>query len=122
MRRVVLALLVALPAGEAAAGDPAAGERVFARCRVCHIADEPKNRPTGPHLHGALGRTAGSVEGFRSSDAMRGSGIVRDETTLHAYLADPRGFIPGNRMAFAGLKKAEARANVIACLKSVAPE
>jgi cytochrome c len=98
-----------------AQGDPAQGERVFNRCKACHSVDEPKNK-VGPHLVGVVGRQAGSVEGFRYSDAMKESGITWNEETLAQYLADPRGFIKGNRMAFTGLKNEEEIADVIAYL------
>ena len=99
-----------------AQGDSAAGEKVFNKCKVCHAADEPQNK-VGPHLGGLVGRTAGSVEDFRYSNAMKDSGITWSEETLAEYLADPRGYIKGNRMAFVGLKDEEEIADVIAYLK-----
>jgi cytochrome c len=97
-------------------GDPAAGEKVFARCKACHVVDKEQNR-VGPHLVGIIGRPAGSVEGFKYSDAMKNSGKTWDEATIAEYLKDPKGYIAGNKMAFAGLKKEEEVANVIAYLK-----
>ena len=99
-----------------AQGDSAAGEKVFNKCKVCHVADEPQNK-VGPHLVGLFGRTAGSVEDFRYSNAMKDSGITWSEETLAEYLADPRGYIKGNRMAFVGLKDEEEIDDVIAYLK-----
>ena len=99
-----------------AQGDAAKGETVFNKCKACHSVDEPKNK-VGPNLVGVFGRPAGTVEGFKYSEAMKGSGITWDEMTLAAYLADPRGYIKGNRMAFVGLKNQEDIANVIAYLK-----
>jgi cytochrome c len=99
-----------------AQGDVGKGETVFNKCKACHSADEPKNK-VGPNLVGLFGRPAGSVEGFKYSEAMKNSGITWDETTLAAYLADPRGYVKGNRMAFVGLKNEEDIANVIAYLK-----
>lgn len=100
-----------------AEGDAAAGEKVFRKCKACHVVDSEKNR-LGPHLVGLFGRAAGSLDGFKYSKAMAGSGITWDETTLDAYLADPKGYIPKNRMAFPGLKKEADRANIIAYLKA----
>ena len=71
----------------------------------------------GKKLQQSFGRTAGAVEGFKYSDAMKDSGIVWDETTIGEYLMDPKGYIPKNRMAFVGLKKEEDVANVIAYLQ-----
>jgi cytochrome c len=99
-----------------AQGDPAAGEKVFNKCKACHVADEPQNR-VGPHLVGLFGRQAGSVEGFKYSDAMTGSGVTWSEETIAEYIADPRGYIKGNRMAFVGLKDEEDIANLVAYLK-----
>jgi cytochrome c len=100
-----------------AQGDAAQGEKVFNQCKACHAVDEPKNK-VGPHLVGVFGRAAGSVEGFRYSDAMKESGVTWNEETIAAYLADPRGYIKGNRMAFVGLKKEEDIADLIAYLKA----
>ena len=99
-----------------AQGDPAAGEKVFNKCKACHVADEAQNR-VGPHLVGLFGRQAGSVEGFKYSDAMKGSGVTWSEETISEYIADPRGYIKGNRMAFVGLKDEEDIVNLVAYLK-----
>jgi cytochrome c len=98
-----------------AAGDPAKGEKVFAKCKACHTLEAGKNR-IGPSLAGLFGRTAGTVAEFKYSDAMAASGIVWDEATLDSYLADPKNAIPGNKMVFPGLKKEEDRQDVIAYL------
>ncbi len=99
-----------------AEGDAAAGEKVFKKCKACHIIDKEKNR-LGPHLIGIMGRASGSVDGFKYSKAMMEAGLTWDEATLDQYLADPKGFVPKNKMAFPGLKKEKDRANVIAYLK-----
>ena len=117
---VAVALLGAVLApgqtARAADGDAAAGERVFVRCRACHMIDQEQNR-LGPHLVGVFGREAGAVEGYTYSPAMQEADVVWDEETLDAYLADPRGYIPGNKMAFVGLRNEEERANLIAYLE-----
>jgi cytochrome c len=97
-------------------GDPAAGAKVFNKCKACHVLDEDKNR-VGPYLHGVIGRPAGTAEGFKYSSAMKDSGIVWSEVTIAEYVADPKGYVPGNRMAFPGLKKQEDIANLLAYLK-----
>lgn len=101
-----------------AAGDADAGAKVFRKCKACHVADKEQNR-VGPHLVGIVGRHSGSVEGFSYSDAMAGAGLTWDEATLSQYLADPKAFVPGNKMAFPGLKKEADIANVIAYLSSL---
>lgn len=101
-----------------AAGDAAAGKKVFKKCKACHVVEKEQNR-TGPHLVNLFGRTAGTVEGYKKySKAMKNSGIVWDEVTLDAYLTAPKKYLKGTRMAFAGLKKEADRADVIAYLKS----
>jgi cytochrome c len=98
-------------------GDAAKGEKVFAQCKACHVAEEGVNR-VGPSLWGVVGRTAGSIEGFRYSSANKNSGLVWSEEQLFTYLKAPRETIPGTTMAFAGLKKPQDRADVIAYLKT----
>ena len=118
----VLAAMLALaalagPARTATAGDSAAGEKVFQKCKACHLVDQEKHR-IGPHLIDLFGRPAGSLGDFKKySEAMKASGIVWDEETLDGYLESPRKYVKGGNMAFAGLKKKEDRANVIAYLK-----
>ncbi|CCV14311.1 cytochrome c family protein [Mesorhizobium sp. STM 4661] len=105
--------------GQCQAQDAAAGEKVFTKCKVCHIADEDKNK-VGPSLNGVIGRTAGTHPDFKYSEAMVAagkSGIVWDEPTLTTYLKDPKAMVKGSKMAFPGLKKDEDVANVIAYLK-----
>jgi S-disulfanyl-L-cysteine oxidoreductase SoxD len=111
-----------------AAPDPelvAAGERLFRQCSACHqIGDGAVNR-TGPLLNGIHGAPVASREGFRYSPALAGagdSGMVWDDETLAGYLADPRGFIRGNRMAFAGLRSQEDIEAMIAYLRAASTE
>lgn len=108
-------VLAQAPAQAPAAGDPAAGEKVFNQCKACHTVQAGQNR-VGPSLHGVVGRKAGQVEGFKYSDALKSANVTWTPENIDKYLADPKGFIPGNKMAFAGLKKPEDRANVIAYL------
>ena len=111
--------VVPLVAGQAAAQDAAAGEKVFAKCKACHVADEDKNK-IGPSLMGVIGRTAGTYAGFKFSKAMvdaGAGGLVWDDANLTTYLHDPKGMVKGTKMAFPGLKKDDEIANVIAYLK-----
>jgi cytochrome c len=99
-----------------AEGDAAHGEAVFNKCKACHAVDQAKNK-VGPYLVGVFGRPAGTAEGFKYPQAMKDSGITWDETTIAEYVANPRGYIKGNRMAFAGLKNQQDIADLIAYLK-----
>ena len=99
------------------------GEKVFKKCAACHKVGEGAKHTTGPSLNGVVGRTAGASEGYKYSKPMidaGAGGLVWDAASIDAYLADPKGFIPKNKMSFAGLKKPEDRAAVIAYLATSA--
>lgn len=101
-------------------GDAAAGKKVFNKCMACHDAVGDKNK-VGPSLHGVVGRKAGTFDGFKYSEAMKAAGeggLAWDEANIAEYVKDPKAKVPGNKMAFAGLKKDEDIANVIAYLKA----
>ena len=120
MKRIVLVVMMALSLSVGAhAGDIAKGEKVFKKCKACHVVDKEKNK-TGPHLVGLIGREAGSVDSFKKySKAIKGSGIVWNAETLDGYLANPKKYLKGTKMAFAGLKKEKDRQNIIAYLESL---
>lgn len=109
--------IVAAAATPAAAADLAAGEKVFKKCKACHTVEPGGKNKIGPNLAGVIGREAALVEGYKYTKAMRESGLVWDEETLAQYLANPKKFLKGNKMAFPGLKNEEDVANVIAYLK-----
>lgn len=100
-------------------GDAANGEKLFAQCKACHVAEAGKNR-VGPSLWAVVGRTAGSITGFNYSKANKESGVTWSEDVLFTYLEAPAKFMPGTRMAFGGLKNPQDRADVIAYLKTKA--
>jgi cytochrome c len=124
MRHQALCLLIAagLAVGATAAladDDVKAGEAVFKRtCAICHTIEAGKNK-IGPSLAGVVGRKSGSIEGFKYSDAMKKADVTWSDDTLDKYLTEPKSFIPGNRMTFVGLKKAEDRKAVIDYLDTV---
>ena len=107
-------ILMALPAQ---AGDVKAGEKVFRKCKSCHYVDQEKNK-TGPHLVNIIGRAAGSVDGFKYSNAMKESGLTWDEATLAEFLKKPKTYIKGTKMAFSGLRKDKEIDDLIAYLKA----
>lgn len=100
-------------------GDAAKGEKVFAQCKACHVAEPNVNR-VGPTLHAVVGRKAGTIAGFKYSPANKNSGLTWTEEQLFTYLAAPQKVVPGTYMAFAGLKNPQDRADVIAYLKTKA--
>jgi len=119
-----IALFVAISAAgllatQAQAQDAAAGEKVFNRCKACHVADTDQNK-VGPSLKGVMGKKAGTHEGFKFSPAMVKAGedgLVWNEETLAEYLHGPKAMVKGTKMAFAGLKKDQEIADVIAYIK-----
>ncbi len=101
-----------------AAADPAAGEKVFAKCKACHKVDGAN--ATGPHLNGVVDRAKASVAGFSYSEAL--TAMAGDSWTpenMFNFLHSPKDYAPGTKMSFAGLPKAEDRANVIAYLATL---
>jgi len=98
-------------------GDLENGRRVFARCRSCHTLPEGGMDMTGPNLWGVFGRQVGSRPGFRYSDAVQAADFTWDAEHLDGWLAAPRDFLPGNRMAFAGVPDETDRRDLIAYLK-----
>mgnify|MGYP000710574129 CR=1 FL=1 len=102
-----------------ASADPADGEKVFRKCKACHVVESEQNR-VGPHLVGLVGRDVASVEGFRYSEALQELGGQWTEDRLNEWLEDSKGMAPGNKMAFAGLKDEEDRAAVVAYIESQA--
>ena len=115
----LLALLAAEPV--LAAGDAEKGNAVFKACKTCHSLEAGKHK-LGPSLAGVIGRTAGTAEGYKYSKAMKAygeSGVVWSEESLDVYLEAPRKVVKSTKMAFAGLKKPQQRADLIAYLQSV---
>jgi cytochrome c len=102
-----------------AAADPAAGERAVRACAACHTFDAGGAHRLGPNLHNVVGRDIAGAEGFNFSPALQEIEGVWDDEHLDAFLADPRGYAPGNRMAFAGVRDETTRADIIAYLRSI---
>lgn len=105
----------------ASAQDVENGQSLFRQCRACHQIGANAKNLVGPQLTAIVGRKAGSVEGFNYSEANKAAGakgLVWDETQLLAYLENPLQFMPGTKMAYAGLKDEADRKDIIAYLKS----
>ncbi len=105
--------------GLIASADPAAGAKIFLRCKACHTTEKGGPHRLGPNLWGAVGRDKASAKGFRYSAALTKLPGAWDYAALDGYLESPSKFAPGNRMAFPGLKDAAQRAAVIAYLRSL---
>ncbi|MFN3844578.1 MAG: c-type cytochrome [Paracoccaceae bacterium] len=110
---------------QTAGADPAliaAGATVFKKCSACHKVGDGAKNAVGPVLNGVVGHVAGKADGFSYSKpllAMAENGLIWDDTALQAFLENPRGFMKGTKMAFAGLKSEQDRAAVIAYLASL---
>jgi cytochrome c len=140
MKLTATALALALSTGAPAfaAGDAAAGEKVFAKCATCHvIANEAgevlggKAAKTGPNLYGMPGRVAGTYPEFKYGEdmiALGATGFVWNEADFTEYVADPTKFLKAKlddkgakgKMQFK-LAKAEDAANVWAYISSLSP-
>lgn len=102
-----------------AAADPAAGEKVFAKCTACHTINQGGANGIGPNLWGVMGTPIGQhAPGYAYSSALSGHGGAWTYENMDAWLANPRAFASGTKMSFAGLSKPEDRANVIAYMKA----
>jgi cytochrome c len=116
-KTMVLAATLALAApARAQQGDATRGEQKFVECAACHSIDKGVTN-VGPTLAGIFGRQAGALADYRYSAAMRKSGITWTPQALDEYIADPQKRIPANRMPYAGLPDAAARADLIAYLE-----
>ena len=118
---ITVTLLIGLPAPAFTAGYAAAGEKVFNKCKACHmIGDGAKNR-VGPSLTGIVDEEIASNPDFKYSDAFmekKGEGVVWTDEVLHEYLISPKAFAPGTKMTFVGLPKEKDRDDVVAYLMS----
>ncbi|GJJ78166.1 cytochrome c [Entomortierella parvispora] len=100
------------------AGDAVNGAKLFkTRCAQCHTVEQGGANKVGPNLHGLMGRASGKAAGFSYTEANKNKGVIWSDQTLFDYLENPKKYIPGTKMAFAGFKKPKERNDVIAYLK-----
>lgn len=116
-----LAVMFAMIPLAAQAADPEKGREIFEQCAFCHdpLPDAPV---AAPDLKGVFGRPAGSVPGYEYSDAMAAKGregLVWTEDNLHAFVRDPKGFVPGTVMPFKGVRRKSMRDDLFAYLRTL---
>ena len=116
--RLAAIVLVAAASAAHADGDAARGEKRFEECVACHSTERGANA-VGPTLFGVFDRKAGELADYRYSPALKRSGITWTAQTLDAFIADPQQVVPANRMPYAGMLDAGARADLIAYLQKV---
>ncbi len=102
-----------------ASADPAAGEKIFAKCTACHTINQGGADGIGPNLYGVMGKAVGQhAAGFAYSSALSDHGGTWDWDNMDHWLASPKAFAPGTKMSFAGLSKPEDRANILAYINA----
>ncbi|MDJ0930155.1 cytochrome c family protein [Breoghania sp.] len=120
-RMIVIAGAALLATATAALADdnPAKGEKVFRKCKACHMVGPKAKNRVGPELNGIVGRKIASIDSFKYSKGMTEFGETHNvwsEELLHEYLPKPRDLVKGTKMAFAGLKKDDDITNLVAYL------
>jgi len=118
-KTIMSGLLLCMFSLPAYAQDAEKGKKVFRKCKACHTVDKGGKNRAGPNLYDIVGKPAAAVEKYKYSKAMIASGLVWDEETLDKYLEKPKKLVPKTKMAFAGLRKPNDRADVIAYLKTL---
>lgn len=102
-----------------AKGDAGKGQKLAKKCAACHTFDSGGANKIGPNLHGIVGKSLAGVDGFAYSAALKDKGGSWGYEELDGFLASPKGFAPGTKMSFAGVKKPQQRADLILYLRSL---
>ncbi len=103
-----------------AKADPANGKAIFKKCQSCHVAEKGKASTVGPNLWGIVDRPKASYPGFGYTDAMKSKGGDWSFAELGHFLRNPKAYVPGTKMVFAGLPTPNDEADLIAFLATLA--
>ena len=98
------------------------GKEVFKKCAVCHTHEKGGANKVGPNLWNIVNAVAAHKSDFTYSSAMlvrNKQNLKWDYEALYRYLYSPKKLVPGTKMAFAGIKKDDERANLIAYLRTL---
>merc|ERR1711948_100185 len=117
--RTPSAMPIEEPNVEVPEGEVKKGAKLFkGKCAQCHTIEKGGNSKQGPPLWGVFGRQSGTLEGFAYSEANKNSGIIWSDKHMFEYLVNPKKYIPGTKMVFAGIKKEKERADLIEYMKT----
>merc|ERR1711862_885027 len=120
VRPSALAMPIAEPNIEVPSGDAKVGAKLFkGKCAQCHTIEKGGLTKQGPPLFGVFGRQSGTTEGFAYSEANKNSGIIWSDKHMFEYLVNPKKYIPGTKMVFAGIKKDKERADIIEYMRQM---
>ncbi|MBI4725064.1 MAG: cytochrome c family protein [Rhodomicrobium sp.] len=117
----VLGAALVWSASASAEGNAANGEKLFKQCKACHAVGPGAKAGVGPEQNNVIGSKAGSRPGYNYSPAMKAAGekgLVWTEENVSKFLENPKAVVPGTKMIYPAMKKAEDRADVIAFLKT----
>ncbi len=121
IKMTVLGAALVWSASASAEGNAANGEKLFKQCKACHAVGPGAKAGVGPEQNNVIGSKAGSRPGYNYSPAMKAAGekgLVWTEENVSKFLENPKAVVPGTKMIYPGMKKAEDRADVIAFLKT----